>query len=106
MLAIPGSYDIAGRWLLMYCRDLEAKFGMGRVMTDKVLFNCPNCNALYQIVKIEAGPETTTRQITCRPCGAPLPPRQGKFIVRYFLLRTSAYKQKWGRPKTKRSLPF
>jgi hypothetical protein len=23
-----------------------------------VHFNCPNCNALYQIVKVKAGPET------------------------------------------------
>ncbi len=26
-------------------------------------FNCPNCNALYQIVKVEAGPETDNREI-------------------------------------------
>jgi predicted Zn finger-like uncharacterized protein len=73
-------------------------------MVDKVLFHCPNCNALYQIVKIELGPEATARQVTCRPCGAPLPSRQGKFVVKYFLLRTSAYKQKWKKPKTNEQL--
>ena len=71
-------------------------------MTEKVLFHCPNCNALYQIVKVEASPETVGRQVSCRPCGAELPSRHGKFVVKYFLLRTSAYKQKWKRPKTKK----
>jgi hypothetical protein len=70
-------------------------------MVDKVLFHCPNCNALYQIVRIDAGPKINVRQVTCRPCGAPLPSRHGKFVVRYFLLRTSAYKQKWKRPRKK-----
>jgi hypothetical protein len=68
-------------------------------MTDKVLFHCPNCNALYQVVKVEAGPETTARQITCRPCGAPLPSRHGKFIMKYFLLRNATHKRKWKRPR-------
>ncbi len=40
-------------------------------------FNSPNCNALYQLVKAEAGPETDNREITCRACGTPLPARDG-----------------------------
>ncbi len=53
-------------------------------------FNCPNCNALYQIVKVEAGPETDNREITCRACGGPLAGRDGIFVCKYFLLRKSA----------------
>lgn len=49
--------------------------------------HCPNCNAMYQVVKTEAGPETDNRQITCRACGAPLVGREGKSILKYFLLR-------------------
>jgi len=41
------------------------------------MFSCPNCNALYQLVKTEAGPETDDREITCRACGGPLPARDG-----------------------------
>jgi hypothetical protein len=26
-----------------------------------VRFNCPNCNALYELIKAEAGPETVDR---------------------------------------------
>ena len=50
-------------------------------------FTCPNCNALYQVVKVEAGPETDDREITCRACGGPLAGREGKFVLKYFLLR-------------------
>jgi transcription elongation factor Elf1 len=57
-------------------------------MADKpASFNCPNCNALYQLVKVEAGRETADRQLTCRACGAPLQGREGKFVLKYFLLR-------------------
>jgi hypothetical protein len=50
-------------------------------------FTCPNCNALYQVVKVEAGPETDDREITCRACGGPLTAREGNFVLKYFLLR-------------------
>ena len=61
------------------------------------LFNCPNCNALYQVVKVEAGPETVDRDITCRACGAPLPAREGKSVMKYFILRKAGRSQKWKR---------
>ena len=50
-------------------------------------FTCPNCGAFYQVVKAEAGPETDNREITCRACGGPLVGREGKFVLKYFLLR-------------------
>jgi hypothetical protein len=49
-------------------------------------FTCPNCDALYQVVKVEAGPETDNREITCRACGGPLMARKGPFVLKYFLL--------------------
>jgi hypothetical protein len=39
-------------------------------------FTCPNCEALYEIVKVEAGPETIFSAVTCRVCGAPVPNRE------------------------------
>jgi hypothetical protein len=62
------------------------------------LFNCPHCDALYQVVKVEAGPETVDRQLTCRSCGGPLPSREGKFIIKYFMLRKAGRIQKWRKP--------
>jgi hypothetical protein len=53
-------------------------------------FTCPNCRALYQIVKMEAGPETDSREIVCRACGGPLVGREGKFVLKYFLMRKAA----------------
>jgi hypothetical protein len=50
-------------------------------------FSCPNCQALYQIVKVEAGPESVSDEVPCRVCGAPLAGREGKFVLKYFLLR-------------------
>ena len=43
--------------------------------------------ALYQVVKVEAGPETKDHEITCRVCGGPLAGREGKLVLKYFLLR-------------------
>ena len=50
-------------------------------------FTCPNCKALYQVIKVEAGPETKGHEIACRVCGVPLAGREGKFVLKYFLLR-------------------
>ena len=52
-----------------------------------ITFTCPNCNALYQMVKVEAGPETVDRDVNCRSCGANLPGRDGNFVLNYFMLR-------------------
>jgi hypothetical protein len=46
-------------------------------------FSCPNCNALYHRIKVEAGPEI----VDCLACGGPLPGRDGSFVLKYFLLR-------------------
>jgi hypothetical protein len=53
-------------------------------------FTCPSCNALYQVVKAEPGPETVDREIACRSCGGALAGRDGKFVLKYFLLRKAA----------------
>ena len=50
-------------------------------------FTCPNCGALYQLVKVDAGPESDNREITCRSCGGPLTGREGGLVLKYFLLR-------------------
>ena len=60
-------------------------------------FSCPNCKALYQVVSVEAGPETETRDVTCRACGGALPAREGKLVLKYFLLRNAGRIQKWRR---------
>jgi len=62
------------------------------------LFTCPNCGALYEVVRIEAAP-ANDREITCRACGGRLPGREGALILKYFLiarrLRPSAMTPAW-----------
>ena len=60
-------------------------------------FTCPNCKALYHIVKVEAGPETAFQEVPCRVCGEPLVGREGNLVLKYFLLREAARVQKWRR---------
>jgi hypothetical protein len=68
-----------------YSTVLESRQGVvaadGRTIKFK-RFICPNCQALYDVVKVEAGPETIDRQLTCRSCGGPLPSRDGKCIIK------------------------
>jgi predicted Zn finger-like uncharacterized protein len=49
------------------------------------LFNCPNCNALYHVVKADLRSEIVDRWVTCRTCNGPLPAREGKFVLKYLL---------------------
>jgi predicted Zn finger-like uncharacterized protein len=56
-------------------------------------FNCPHCQALYQVIKAEAGPETVDRAVPCRSCGEPLPGREGDFVLKYFLVRHAPVQQ-------------
>ncbi len=58
-------------------------------------FKCPSCDALYQVVKAGAEPETRDGELACRVCGAPLAPRDGAFILKYFLLREAGRRQIW-----------
>jgi hypothetical protein len=63
---------------------------LGRIMSRPPAFDpftCPNCEAFYQVVKVEAGSETDNREIVCRACGGLLTAREGKFVLKYFLLR-------------------
>jgi predicted Zn finger-like uncharacterized protein len=59
-------------------------------------FTCPNCNAFYQVVQVEAGPETKDYEVTCRVCGSPLSGREGKFVLKYFLLREAIRRKRGG----------
>jgi hypothetical protein len=61
------------------------------IRSAAVHFNRPNCNALYQIVKVEAGPETVDREVICRVCAAPFPGREDGFVLKYFLLRKASH---------------
>jgi hypothetical protein len=51
-------------------------------------FQCPNCGAQYQIVRVEADAASIDRELTCLSCDAPLQGREGQLVLKYFLLET------------------
>jgi hypothetical protein len=59
----------------------------------KMDIGTPNCDALYQVVKVEAEPETVFQEVPCRAC-EPLVGREGNFVLKCFLLREAARVQK------------
>jgi hypothetical protein len=48
-------------------------------------FNCPNCNAMYDLVRVEAESVTADRELACLTCEGPLRAREGRFVLKYFL---------------------
>ena len=71
--------------------------GGGRRRFD--FFTCPNCRALYQLVRAQGGPEAVQDEPTCGYCGAPFSARAGKFVLKYFMLRPAVRAQRWKRPR-------
>jgi hypothetical protein len=50
-------------------------------------FECPNCAARYELVRVEAPREPTTdHEISCLSCDGPLHGREGPFLLKYFLI--------------------
>ena len=80
VFVVLGSATIAG--MLIYVIG-----GFDNPMSDplSVSFNCPNCGARYEVVRIEEPPRPTHREVTCLSCGGPLHGREGKFVLKYFL---------------------
>ena len=68
----------------MYCRAPHARSGMGQ--SGSTPFACPNCGAQYEIVRVEKDTVVAGEQVTCRRCGGPLSGRDGRFILKYFLV--------------------
>jgi predicted RNA-binding Zn-ribbon protein involved in translation (DUF1610 family) len=61
-------------------------------------FDCPVCGAQYKLVRVE-DKAAVDRQITCRSCGGPLQGRDGRFILKYFMVsrpRVQAQRQRRG----------
>ena len=49
-------------------------------------FECPTCSAQYKVVRVKAESVSANQQLVCRKCGGPLHGRDGRFIVKYFLV--------------------
>jgi hypothetical protein len=60
-----------------------------------VFFTCLNCKALYQLIKVEAG--AVDRAVTCLVCGVPFPSCEGKFVIKYSLLRKATRRKTYNK---------
>ena len=49
-------------------------------MSEAIRFQCPNCEAAYEIVRVEAPPARDDHQLTCFSCGGPLHNRSVKYL--------------------------
>ena len=56
------------------------------VHTAEVNFICA-CGSFYEVVRAKALPDSVNRRITCPTCTGPLPAREARFGLKYFLLR-------------------
>jgi hypothetical protein len=52
---------------------------------------------MYQVSKIQREDEAADPEITCLECGAPFPAREGRFLLKYLMLRKATRLRK-GRP--------
>jgi hypothetical protein len=62
-------------------------------VADTTPFECPNCDAQYKLVRVETEGLTFGRDeslpdqhLSCRVCEGPLHGREGRFILKYFLV--------------------
>jgi hypothetical protein len=55
-------------------------------VTQATPFECPNCGAQYKLVRLETNEVLPDQQLACRKCGGPLHGREGRFILKYFLV--------------------
>src|SRR5262249_7565642 len=55
-------------------------------MTEAVDFFCPQCTSRYKLVRVRAEPQHATRRIHCKFCKESLPPTDGDYALKYFLV--------------------
>ena len=52
-------------------------------------FHCPNCDAVYKVVRVKGEPGKTYLPVHCRVCHGALAATDGDDVLKYFLLRLS-----------------
>ena len=58
-------------------------------------FQCPGCGTFYELVRVDAENDVVDRELMCLVCGASLQSREGRFVLKYFLLnRPNPQRQK------------
>src|SRR5262252_606577 len=55
-------------------------------MTEAADFFCPQCTSRYKLVRVRTEPPHATRTIHCKVCKESLPPTDGDYALKYFLV--------------------
>jgi DNA-directed RNA polymerase subunit RPC12/RpoP len=55
-------------------------------MDEATPYACPTCGAEYKVVRVEAKTMVPEGRLTCTKCGGPLHAREGRYILKYFLV--------------------
>jgi hypothetical protein len=56
------------------------------VIPSPAPFACPTCDLQYKLVRAEADAGSSSSQLACRGCGGLLNGREGRFVLKYFLV--------------------
>jgi predicted RNA-binding Zn-ribbon protein involved in translation (DUF1610 family) len=49
-------------------------------------YACPTCGAEYKVVRVEEKTMMPEGSLTCASCGGPLHTREGRYVLKYFLV--------------------
>jgi hypothetical protein len=49
-------------------------------------YACRTCGTEYKVVRVEAKTTVRDGRLTCSKCGGPLHAREGRYILKYFLV--------------------
>jgi hypothetical protein len=52
-------------------------------------FNCPDCDSLYNVARMNGDPDKTYSPVRCIVCAGSLAATDGNEILKYFLVRRS-----------------
>jgi transcription elongation factor Elf1 len=55
-------------------------------MNEAKPYACPTCEAEYKVVRVEAKATMREGRLICRKCGGPLHAREGRYVLKYFLV--------------------
>ena len=55
-------------------------------MSEVVDFVCPKCASHYKLVRVHLERSPPSRLIHCKVCKEPLPPTDGEYALKYFLI--------------------
>ena len=75
----PRAYLYANLWNVEQFPQANGDVAM--TAADK--FQCPFCEAQYDVVRVEVQ-QTHDKALICLNCGAPLHNREGRFALKYF----------------------